>query len=292
MTGKEIKIIKEKQVFIEDGFELTNPSKYCISVELGTTHLNYAVFDPVSRFLKICGKIIFEFNEKKDAYAALFSDIVSETGVIQSGYHAAYVTWNKPGATLVPLSFYSENNKSQLLSFNNSDSGHGKILSDDVRGSDIKVIYSIPEPIKIFFDTHLSNHRLKHISTSLLEGQFIQHPRNQERKVFLNINAGNFNLLLIDQRGLRFFNTFDYQNTEDIIYYTLFAMEQNQFDVQKDKVIVAGEIEAGSGSHQLLDNYIQHLEFAVSDKSIIRGNGMLQMPHHFFYNTLNRFVCG
>ena len=179
-----------------------------------------------------------------------------------------------------------------MLSLNYSLSANQRILTEEVRSSGIKVIYAVPEPIKSFFDIHLSNHRLKHIATSLLENQLLLNPKSNQNIAFINVNDKNFNLLLTNKDGLRFFNTFEFQNTEDIIYYTLFAMDQNKFDPLNDRVILAGEIEAGSGSHQMISRYIANLEFAITEKTIVRGEGLTTIPHHFYFNTINRFVCG
>jgi hypothetical protein len=92
--------------------------------------------------------------------------------------------------------------------------------------------------------------------------------------------------------GLKFFNTFNYMSSEDILYYTLFAMEQNGFDAHTDKLLVAGELEAGSGTHKLLTQYIKQVGFAVTDRSVVRGEKLSSLPHHYYFNTINRFVCG
>jgi hypothetical protein len=292
MAGLDLQLIKETYLEKEQGFDLNTPSKFCLSVEMGNNYFSYAVFDPVLRFLKLVGKVVFEFNDKKDPYSSLFSELLLKTDVIKPGFHSVYITWNQPGATLVPLAFYSESNKEKLLSFNHSLSQNNKIITDEVRANGIKVIYAIPDPIKSFFDTYLSNHRLKHIATTLLENQLLLNSKPNQNIVLINVNNSNFNLLMTNKDGLRFFNTFDFQNTEDVIYYTLFAMEQNKFDVTQDRVVLAGEIEAGSGAHQLMARYISKLEFAVTDKTVVRGNGLTHLPHHFYFNVINRFVCG
>ena len=146
-------------------------------------------------------------------------------------------------------------------------------------------------PIKLFFDTHLSNYKLKHISTALIETIFGRSANKNEKKVFLNINSCNFNVLILEN-GLKFFNTFDFQNEEDILYYTLFACEQSGVDVQSDMLELAGEFEAGSGVHKLMSQYVKNISFAVTEKGIARGEIFKKIPHHYYFNLLNRFVCG
>ncbi|MFN6040244.1 MAG: DUF3822 family protein, partial [Bacteroidota bacterium] len=86
--------------------------------------------------------------------------------------------------------------------------------------------------------------------------------------------------------------TFNYTNPEDILYFALFAMDQNGFDQLTERVLIAGEIENGSGIHKLLKQYIKNLSFAVTDKSLVRENKIAEMPHHYFFNLLNRLTCG
>jgi hypothetical protein len=285
------KIIKEVSETREDDFTGASPEKFQLSLEFGDGYLSYAIFDPVSRFLKKTGKVHFEFSEKKDSYAILFSEWQGATDVIRQGYHSVFLTWNRTGATLVPSAFYSDAKKEELLGFNFGKVQEAQIITEDIKGLDVKVLYAIPNPLKLFFDTRLSNYKLKHISTSLIEILLSSGSSRNEKKALININPGNINLVVMD-KGLKFFNTFEVQSAEDILYYTLFAFEQSGLDPQEDKVLLAGEIEAGSGVHKLLAQYIRHLSFAVSDKGIARGTKLAAAPHHYFFNTINRFVCG
>ncbi|MBC7864369.1 MAG: DUF3822 family protein [Bacteroidia bacterium] len=285
------KIIKEVHEIAEEGFKLGGAEKFQLSLEFGDGFLVYAIFDSVSRFLKKTGKISFNFSEKKDSYASLFSELQGNADFFKQGFHSVYLTWNKSGATLVPSAFYSENKKEELLGFNFGKQENIQIITEDIKGIDVKVIYAIPTPVKLFFDTHLSNYKLKHISTALTEHLLSEPANRNEKRAFININTGNFNLLVME-KGLKFFNSFDFQSGEDILYYALFSFEQSGFDPHTDKAIIAGEVEAGSGIHQLLKHYIKNISFAVADKSIARGTKMAAVPHHYYFNTLNRFVCG
>jgi hypothetical protein len=285
------RIIKEVHEIAEEGFKLSGPEKFQLSLEFGDGFLVYAIFDSVSRFVKKTGKISFNFSEKKDSYASLFSELQGNTDFIKQGFHAVYLTWNKSGATLVPSAFYSDAKKEELLGFNYGKQENIQIITEDIKGIDVKVIYAIPNPVKLFFDTHLSNYKLKHISTALIENMLSEPGNRNEKRAFININSGNFNLLVME-KGLKFFNTFDFQSGEDILYYALFSFEQSGFDPHTGKVTVAGEIEAGSGIHRLLQQYIKNISFAVTDKSIVRGAKMAAVPHHYYFNALNRFVCG
>ena len=205
-------LIKEKYEWRVEGYKTDQPEKYELSLEFGNSYCSYAVFDQVTKFIKVVGKINFEFAEKKDSYAFLFSELQLNSGdILKKGYNRIYITWNTPGATLVPIAFYSEHLKSEILNFNTGEKQHQKIIHEEISGNEIRVIYSIPETIKLYFDSEFSNHSLKHISASLLE--IISHStsRNKDKIALININSSDFNLLLID-KGLRFFNTFNYTN--------------------------------------------------------------------------------
>lgn len=291
MLEQAHKIIKQSKELSEQGFKLSAPEKFNLSIEFGEGFVSYAILDSVSFFLKKTGSIQYDFSEKRDSYAILFSELLLVCDVVRQGFHSVFLTWNKSGATLVPSAFYSDSKKEELLDFNFGNIQNGVSFVEDVKGLDVKVIYSIPKPMKLFFDTHLSNYKLKHISTSLIEIISSLGGFKNEQRVLININLTNFNLLIM-YKGLKFFNTFDFQSAEDILYYVLFSLEQNGVNQETDKIIVAGDIENGSGVHKLLNQYLKNLSFAVIDKNIIRSEALAHEPHHFNYNILNRFVCG
>ena len=69
-------------------------------------------------------------------------------------------------------------------------------------------------------------------------------------------------MVLLKNKELVFFNSFEYQTKEDFIYYVLFVFEQLQLDPQKQLVKLFGNISTNSELYQIAYQFILFVEVA------------------------------
>jgi hypothetical protein len=53
------------------------------------------------------------------------------------------------------------------------------------------------------------------------------------KDIYLNLNLSSIEIIVFENKKLVFFNNFDTRTQEDVVYYTLFALEQLQLDPRK-----------------------------------------------------------
>jgi hypothetical protein len=56
---------------------------------------------------------------------------------------------------------------------------------------------------------------------------------NLHKDIYLNLNLSSIEIIVFENKKLVFFNNFDTRTQEDVVYYTLFALEQLQLDPRK-----------------------------------------------------------
>ena len=64
---------------------------------------------------------------------------------------------------------------------------------------------------------------------SLISGEKADSPKD----FYLNLNLNSIEIIVFEKKKLVFFNNFDTRTEEDVVYYTLFALEQLQIDPGK-----------------------------------------------------------
>ena len=99
----------------------------------------------------------------------------------------------------------------------------------------------------------------KHHGTVLIGSLLACTEVKNEPICFAYVRPEEFDLVIIQQKKLLFFNSFSYKTPEDFLYYLLFTMEQLQLDTGETKVRVFGTVEEGDRLFDLCQEYIQHL---------------------------------
>ena len=97
---------------------------------------------------------------------------------------------------------------------------------------------------------------------------------DKDISVYANIQSNDFQILIFKNRSLQYYNNFEFKEKEDILYFTLFVMEQNKIDNIKTKLILLGDIKEKSDTYLLLSKFINNIDiikFQNIEKSKIQN---------------------
>lgn len=213
---------------------------------------------------------------------------VNDNDLTRHAFQSVYVNWIGNHFTLLPNSFYDADKARDLLEFNVGKTPDEQIATNDVE--DIKLIYAIPTEIKNTLDKLFANHILKHIGYSTIK-LFFNHFQLKNVDMFLNIHKGQTEVVLKKDKKPLLYNVFTTNSDEDILYYLLFSIEQFNLNPLTLKLALAANRETQSELFTAIKKYIKNVDFAVSDKLIIRKEELEKIPHHYYFTTLNRIVC-
>lgn len=101
------------------------------------------------------------------------------------------------------------------------------------------------------------NWNYKHISTACFP--FLKHKKGP--RIWLHFREKSIQLAGVDNGNFLFFNEFEIQTAEDVIYY-LFAVSRQVFLAAPDEIPVefSGQLTVNSSFYQLIYRYIRHFE--------------------------------
>ena len=88
-------------------------------------------------------------------------------------------------------------------------------------------IYEIPVWVKSFFVTRFPRMLLQHEGTHLLRGLLAG--STYKLKMVLSLQENHFILAAIKESEIKYYNTFEYQTVEDVIYHVAHLLQQNNW---------------------------------------------------------------
>ena len=94
---------------------------------------------------------------------------------------------------------------------------------------------TIPTCIKDLIKAKFINYKINHFSSTLIEGLLIKY-KNQDlhNKVFVNVRSKFIDVLIIEGGPkLIFFNSFRYKTVEDLAYFLIYVLEQQNTSTLK-----------------------------------------------------------
>ena len=237
---------------------------------------------------KIAENSFKESIKHGDELSDAFLNFVDEYELKKLNYKTILVNWAGYHFTLVPSSFYDADKAKEVLEFNVGEIKNELVFTNDF--NDIKLIYSVPAELKNTIDKTFPNHNFKHIGYGSLK-LFFTHFQLKNADIFLNIHNGQAELLIKKDWQTVLYNVFKTQSDEDILYYLLFSIEQFDLDPQSLKLFISANLETKDPLFTAIKKYINHVDFTVSDKLMIRKEAFEQLPHHYYFSALNRLLC-
>jgi hypothetical protein len=188
--------------------------------------------------------------------------------------------------TLFPNAFNNSDHARSMLSFT---SGVPVLSLKRDNVNDICFAYTIEKETLQLIESSFKNAMIRH-SSSVTTELFSSMRSLKKCEVFLNFSENKFEIVARKNEQLVYYNVFDFENKDDVLYYVLFMMEQYGFDPEISRVGIAGNVEAAGELMLALKKYIRFITFAVNDIQVPQSVEW-NFPNHFYFSVLNRRLC-
>jgi hypothetical protein len=241
-------------------------------IKLGYNNIDLMLSDSTGNLIQYIYK---EFSEKFSPKKLLkkLDLLINESKInISNVITVKLIVFNKLSA-LVPKNLFDENLSLDYLKFNS------KLLKNDYAANDLieeigAVNVFIPfVNVNNYLIEKFGSFNYYHYSTILIK-KLLKYNTDKDISVYANIQSNDFQILIFKNRSLQYYNNFEFKEKEDILYFTLFVMEQNKIDNIKTKLILLGDIKEKSDTYLLLSKFIKNIDiikFQNIEKSKIQN---------------------
>lgn len=277
--------VKMKTKLIAPGFDFKQSPKLRACLEISSTDMLTALFSANNELVYL-QHYTFKSSDKINE---VFEHLLQTEAFFSQAYLNVYIGIISPLYTVVPASLYQNDNKEKWLSYNHVISEDDFILSDDINGMDSKCVYAINGKLKALIDQTFPNNHTKHTYTCIADS-LADVASKKYKTCLVHVGTNSFDVALYDKKPV-FFNSFEYQSTEDFLYFILASLEQNNFAIGETEIVLAGEIETQSALYDTLKEYFPKLKFAVQNKAIVLHDDFAKLPNHFYYSLFNLYLC-
>ena len=101
--------------------------------------------------------------------------------------------------------------------------------------------------------------------------------------MFANVRNYDFDMVILKEGKLLFFNNFKFKTKEDFVYFLLFAMEQNGVSGQDTPVIFSGLIRPASDIIDLCGRYVKNLRFVEDPHAFQVSKPFEKVPFQYYF---------
>ena len=234
-------------------------------IKLGSNIIDLIFSDSTGNIIEYVQK---EFKEKLSPKKLLkkLDEIINESEInISCVISVKLIVFNKL-STLVPKNLFDEKLSLEYLKFNS------KLLKNDFAANDL--IEEIGA-VNVFLPfVNVNNYLIEkfgsfnyyHYSTILIK-KLLKYNTYKDSSLYANVQLNYFQILIFKNKKLQYYNNFEFKEKEDILYFTLFVMEQNKINNTKTKLLLLGDINDKSDTFKLLSKFIKNIDIIKYENS-------------------------
>lgn len=281
---------------IDPAFDRAHTEKYSLSVILCPDGFSLSVIDNrTSLVLAISSLQFLPSNsavlQGNESLFNRFSAAFKQEELLKYAYKDIKLVYASPKVTLVPPGFLRDETVEEYFRFNHPLNADEKINQQQVPVGEMSAIFAIPVCIDKLSEEWFHDAVVGCTAAVLIEGLLRENAHILARQVFLNVWGSYFDIVVIQGRKLLYYNSFRKQSAEDLIYFTVYVLEQLGFVPAEEEVTLMGEIVADSDEYKLLYQYIDRLHFASLHSLVEFSPVFAEVRVHQFYTLFNLPFC-
>ena len=266
-----------------------NNSK-ALSIQISLSGLSFCILNKSTNTIEYLKNI--SFDKKGTPFEALERLITTlDTNTIfEQNFESVLLIYQNELSTCVPKPLFNEDNIADYLKFNAKILNTDFIAYDEIKVNDSINVYVPYVNINNYVFDRFGAFVYKHASTILIQSLLEKEAHSEEKKLFINVTKNYFEIIVVDNTNLEFYNTFEYQTKEDFIYFILFTIEQLKLDPESIQTKLMGEISKDDELFEIVYKYIRYVDFIEPFHNYTFKENQKPKTAHSNYIILKSFI--
>lgn len=277
--------------FIDRTFHRDASETYSLSLQANQNGLIYCIFDnKAGHYLLFRGHSFKNVHLVEDLIIQI-GEVLEKDDMLSLHFQKVVFLGYTQQSTLIPASFFSRDKITDYLAFNHAGEVDHEIFSSFIAPLEIYSVYAFQRDLVSMISLHF-----KEVTFLNQTAPFLMHIATVQKvfskpAVFVGLNTGFFDLAAMGDGKLQLYNTFQYVNESDLLYYVLFAYKQLGYEPQKVPLFISGEQSSRMSYFEMLKQYISETIFTTIQGIPALAPGLDQLRAVRFLNLLNLQTC-
>jgi len=263
-----------------DSIIQNNHLKLVLKVSL--SGLSFTVTDTLSNEILTIKEIDFANYKNPNNIEECYKIAFSKHAELTQKYDRIIVLHDNNLSGFVPLAMFDPQHLRNYLKYNIEVFETDFFTFDTLEKHQINNVYipymNINNALLDFFP----NFDYKHHSSVLVEKLLDLSKNVDQKQMFVHLGQNKFEIIVLQNQKLLFYNSFDFSVKEDIVYYLLFTAEQLALNPEFFTLKLLGNITQESELFEFIYTYIRNVSLLdVSDLAKTNRLSAMQNRTHF-----------
>ncbi len=268
-------IVKKKT--INKNIEVTSKRK--LSIQFSLDGFSFCTTNTHNEVIEFSSYTFSKTKNSPELVLEKLQDIFKKEKSLQYDFETVTVIHQNNLNTLVPNEYFKKDALKSYLKYSIKTIATDLITFDELDFMNSKNVYVPYVNINNFLFQNFGEFEYKHYSSVLLEKLFSI--ATNDICCYIHVSKSTFDIVIIKNSNLQFFNIFEYKTKEDFMYYVLFTLEQLDLSTEETLVSILGDMEEDSDLFRLMYTYIRNIDFLSSKNAVFNNQKEISKHSNF-----------
>jgi len=277
----------EKELF-DETLDINSTNNYEISIQVSLNGFSFSLLDRLrNRFVMLRD---YKLNGRENEICSQVQGIINQDDFLGKPYSKYRLIFSFEKSTLIPVSLYDPAVKDDYFKLNHQLEDGYIVSNNKISDPDSYILFDVRKDLFDLVCKAFPEASLSHQVRPLLNAGFAVANRSGDRYIHTNIEDTYFNIFIIKDAKLDFFNTFRYRNDSDILYFLLYCFEQ--LGVGTNEILhLTGQISRFDDLYGSLKKYVKNIKFEDPKGSFSMSYIFDEIETHHYCNLFNIINC-
>ena len=268
-------IVKKKT--INKNIEVTSKRK--LSIQFSLDGFSFCTTNTHNEVIEFSSYYFSKTKNSPELILEKLQDIFKKEKSLQYDFETVTVIHQNNLNTLVPNEYFKKDALKSYLKYSIKTIASDLITFDELDFMNSKNVYVPYVNINNFLFQNFGEFEYKHYSSVMLEKLFSI--ATNDICCYIHVSKSTFDIVIIKNSNLQFFNIFEYKTKEDFMYYVLFTLEQLDLSTEETLVSILGDMEEDSDLFRLMYTYIRNIDFLSSKNAVFNNQKEISKHSNF-----------
>ena len=281
-----------KQELLDEKLVLEKTKQYKLSIQVSLNGFSFCCLDDnIKRFVALKEYSFTNNFSSSEEQCRLLSETFENDDLFKQSFKEVSCIYFSQTYTLIPQDFFIEKKASSYINPLISDKGDRlEVFFKHIEANNSVAVFALPSNIvqlirKFHPNAKFYNQCVPQLTKQLAECTV----KGFQLSILLNEGMGCLSLL--ENGELKVNNTFNFESTSDLIYYTLLILRENQANPEDVSVYVSGDIDKRSEKYCQLAQFLPNLAVESVPKGYEYSYLFKYKAEHQFANLFKLVEC-
>ncbi len=242
-----------------------------LSIQINLDGLSFCIFNPVLNYVEGIYNFPMNFNykNKQDIEKEIYTILESEEDLRQD-FNNIKVYHNTPIFTFIPQAlFHGKKNAIEYLKYSIDISSlkENFVEYDRIVPIDTVNVYIPDISINNILIEYYGAFEYQHFASSLLRMLLRHYASHAYVIMYVYAEQNSFYFVMFRDIKLYYFNRFEYQTLDDLLYYILFSIEQLNINSERVPLYFIGDMNINTLICERIQRYIKYIYLMKYNKN-------------------------